>query len=166
MDYLLGGNNDLAVLASIDVKTETGRSNTGVITQLTQLPKALNRRTSEELLGMRLKSYLVLCYVRDHPGTTQHELERAMLMDANGVVILLNELEAARYSIRRRDPDDRRRHLVELTSAGLRAIERADKARESIEDEVLAPLSPEERLTMRNLIERVLDGLRQAEPRT
>ena len=162
----MGGNNDLAVLASIDVKTETGRSNTGVITLLTQLSKALNRRTSEELLGMRLKSYLVLCYVRDHPGTTQHELERAMLMDANGIVILLNELEAARFSVRRRDPNDRRRHLVEVTSAGLRAIERADKARESIEEEVLAPLSPEERVTMRNLIQRVLDGLRQAEPRT
>jgi DNA-binding MarR family transcriptional regulator len=165
MDYLLGGNNDLAVLALIDVKTETGRSNTGVITLLTQLSKALNRRTSEELLGMRLKSYLVLCYVRDHPGTTQHELERAMLMDANGVVILLNELEAARYSVRRRDPDDRRRHLVELTPSGRHAIERADKARESIEDDVLASLTPQERETFRDLVQRVLDGLLQTEPR-
>jgi DNA-binding MarR family transcriptional regulator len=89
-----------------------------------------------------------------------------MFMDANGIVILLNELEAARFSVRRRDPNDRRRHLVEVTPSGLRAIERADKARESIEEEVLAPLSPEERVTMRNLIQRVLDGLRQAEPRT
>jgi len=165
MDYLTGGNNALAVLASIDVKTETGRSNTGVVTLLTQLSKALHRRTSEELLGMRLKAYLVLSYVRDHPGTTQHELERAMLMDANGVVILLNELEAARYSVRRRDPDDRRRHLVELTAAGRHAIERADKARESIEEEVLATLTPQERVTFRELIQRVLDSLLQSEPR-
>jgi DNA-binding MarR family transcriptional regulator len=166
MDYLRGGNNGVAVVPSTDMKTAGQRSDTGVISLFTQLSKALNRRTSEELLGMRLKAYLALGYVRDHPGTTQHELERAMLMDANGIVILLNELEAARFSVRRRDPNDRRRHLVEVTPAGLRAIERADKARESIEDEVLAPLSPEERLTMRNLIERVLDGLRQAEPRT
>ncbi len=154
-----------AVLPSIDVKTETGRSNTGVISLLTQLSKALHRRTSEELLGMRLKAYLVLSYVRDHPGTTQQELERAMLMDANGVVILLNELEAARYSVRRRDPDDRRRHLVELTTSGRNALERADKARESIEEEVLAALSPEERETFRELIQRVLDSLLQAETR-
>jgi DNA-binding MarR family transcriptional regulator len=163
MDYLTGGNNAFAVLASIDVKTEAGRSNTGVITLLTQLSKALHRRTSEELLGMRLKSYLILSYVRDHPGTTQHELERAMLMDANGIVILLNELEAAHYSVRRRDPDDRRRHLVELTQAGRHAIERADKARETIEEDVLGALSPKERETFRDLVQRVLEGLLQAE---
>jgi len=152
------------VVASMDVKTET-RSNAGVISLLTQLSKALNRRTSEELLGMRLKAYLALGYVRDHPGTTQHELERVMLMDANGIVILLNELEAARYSIRRRDPGDRRRHLVELTTAGRNALERADKARESIEEEVLSALTAEERVTFRELIQRVLDGLLQAERR-
>jgi DNA-binding MarR family transcriptional regulator len=161
----MAGNNVSAVVASIDVKTETGRSNTGVISLLTQLSKALNRRTSEELLGMRLKSYLVLSYVRDHPGTTQQELERAMLMDANGTVILLNELEAARYSVRRRDPDDRRRHIVELTPAGRHAIERADKARETIEEDVLASLTPTERETFRNLVQRVLEGLLQSEKR-
>ncbi len=165
MDYLMAGNNVSAVVASIDVKTETGRSNTGVISLLTQLSKALNRRTSEELLGMRLKSYLVLSYVRDHPGTTQQELERAMLMDANGTVILLNELEAARYSVRRRDPDDRRRHIVELTPAGRHAIERADKARETIEEDVLATLTPQERETFRNLVQRVLESLLRSEKR-
>ena len=165
MDYSKVGNNAFAVVPSIVVKTETSRSNTGVITLLTQLSKALHRRTSEELLGMRLKSYLVLSYVRDHPGTTQQELETAMLMDANGVVILLNELEAARYSIRTRDPDDRRRHLVQLTPAGRHAIERADKARESIEEDVLASLTPKERETFRDLVQRVLDGLLQAEKR-
>ena len=149
---------------SIDVKTEGRRSETGVVTLLTWLSKALNRRTSEELLGMRLKAYLALGYVREHPGTTQHELESAMLMDANGVVIILNELEALGYSIRRRDPNDRRRHIVELTESGKRALEGADKARESIEDDVLATLTPDERETFRSLIQRVLDGLLQAVP--
>jgi DNA-binding MarR family transcriptional regulator len=148
----------------IDVKTEGQRSETGVITLLTQLSKALHRRTSEELLGMRLKAYLVLTYVRDHPDTTQQELEHAMLMDANGVVIILNELETMGFSIRRRDPNDRRRHIVELTPSGGRALEGADKARESIEDDVLATLTPDERVTFRSLIQRVLDGLLQAVP--
>jgi DNA-binding MarR family transcriptional regulator len=148
----------------IDVKTDGQRSESGVITLLTQLSKALHRRTSEELLGMRLKAYLVLGYVREHPGTTQQELEHAMLMDANGVVIILNELEAMGLSVRRRDTNDRRRHIVELTASGARALERADKARESIEDEVLAPLTPDERATFKSLIQRVLDSLLQAVP--
>ena len=110
---------------------------------------------------MRLKPYMALGYIRDHPGATQQELESAMVMDANGVVLLLNELEAAGLSIRRRDPQDRRRHIVEITAAGGHAVERADKARESLEDEVLADLSAEERGTLRTLVKRVLDSLLQ-----
>jgi DNA-binding MarR family transcriptional regulator len=75
--------------------------------------------------------------------------------------LILNELEAAQFSIRKRDPQDRRRHIVEMTAAGKHAIERADKARESLEDEVLAPLSADERNTLRKLVQRVLDGLLQ-----
>src|ERR671936_2956606 len=90
----------------------------GLIALLTQLYKSLNRRSTEELLGMRLKEFLVLSFVRDHPGTTQQELGEAMLLDPNTVVLLLNELESRGFSIRRRDAEDRRRHVVEITPAG------------------------------------------------
>jgi DNA-binding MarR family transcriptional regulator len=145
----------------MDVKADSSRSEPGLVSLLTQLQKALHRRSSEELLGMRLKPYMALGYIRDHPGATQQELENALFMDANSVVLILNELEAAQFSIRKRDPQDRRRHIVEMTAAGRHAIERADKARESLEDEVLAPLSAEERNTLRKLVQRVLDGLLQ-----
>ena len=143
----------------MDVKNGERRRDGGFVSLLTQIHKALNRRTDEQLLGMRFKPYMTLGYVRDHPGTTQQEVESAMFMDANSVVLILNELEAAQFSIRRRDPDDRRRHIVEVTPAGRRALERADKARETLEDEVLQPLSAEERRTLRSLLERVLEGL-------
>ncbi len=55
-------------------------------------------------------------------------------MDANNVVLLLNELEDLRYVARIRDPGDRRRHLVDLTTAGARALTRAERAQEQIED--------------------------------
>jgi len=80
-------------------------------------------------------------------------------MDDNTVVLLLNELEAAGFSVRRRDPGDRRRHIVEITPAGRRAIERAEKAQEGIEDELLGDLSTEERGTLTKLLNRVMDGL-------
>jgi DNA-binding MarR family transcriptional regulator len=134
-------------------------SDTGLIALLVQINKALHRRTSEELLGMRLKQFLLLGYVRDRGAVSQQELETGLLMDANSVVLLLNETEAAGLSVRRRDPADRRRHMVELTAAGRVAVERAEKARESIEDEVLADLSPEERATLRKLLRRLLDSL-------
>lgn len=134
-------------------------SDTGLIALLIQINKALHRRTSEELLGMRLKLFLLLGYVRDRGAVSQHELETGLLMDANSVVLLLNEAEAAGFSIRKRDPADRRRHMVEITDAGKAAVERAEKAREGIEDEVLSDLSAEERKTLRNLLKTVLGGL-------
>src|SRR5579864_1215150 len=143
----------------MDVKNGESRRDGGFVSLMTQIHKALNRRTGEELLGMRFKPYMTLGYIRDHPGTTQQELENALFIDANTVVLLLNELEAAHYSMRRRDPNDRRRHIVELTAAGRRAVERADKAREGLEDEVQRNLSAEERRTLRQLLERVLESM-------
>ena len=143
----------------MDVKKDEPRSDPGFVSLLTQLYKALNRRSGEDLLGMRFKPYMVLGYVRDHPGTSQQELESALFMDANSVVLILNELEAAQFSVRRRDPNDRRRHMVEITAAGRRALDRADKAREGLEDEVLSALSGDERNSLRRLLERVLESL-------
>lgn len=145
----------------MDVKVGERRQDGGFVSLLTQVHKALNRRTDEQLLGMRFKLYMTLGYIREHPGTSQQELESGLFMDANSVVLLLNELETAQLSIRKRDPNDRRRHIVEITAAGRRALERADKARESLEDEVLGGLSADERKTLRSLLQRVLEGLLQ-----
>src|SRR6266849_4870132 len=130
MDYLESGNDSHLVVGSEVVKMESG-SNTGLIALITQISKALHRRTTEELLGMRLKQFFLLGYVRDHGngGVSQQELETALLIDANSVVLLLNELEAAGLSVRRRDQHDRRRHLVELAASRRVAVERAEKAR-------------------------------------
>ena len=141
----------------MNVKDE--KPKVGLVPLFMQVQKAFNRRTGEDVLGMRFKPYMVLCFVRDHPGTSQQELENALFLDANTVVLILNELEAAQFSVRRRDPNDRRRHMVEITAAGRRALERADKARESLEDEILGPLDAGERQTLRRLLERVLEGL-------
>jgi DNA-binding MarR family transcriptional regulator len=135
------------------------RRDGGFVSLLTQVHKALNRRTGEDVLGMRFKPYMVLGYIRDHAGISQQELESALFMDANTVVLILNELEAGQLSVRKRDPNDRRRHIVEITAAGRRALEKADRARESLEDEVLRGLSADDKKTLHRLLERVLDGL-------
>ena len=94
----------------------TGRDEgPGLIALLTQLSKSFYRRSTEEMLGMRLQEFLVLSYLRDHLGTTQQELGEAMLLDPNTVVLLLNELESRGYTIRRRDAEDDRRQDCEET---------------------------------------------------
>jgi DNA-binding MarR family transcriptional regulator len=130
--------------------------NTGSIVLLTRLARVVYRRSSEELLGIRLKELMGLAYLREHRETTQQAFCENMHLDANNCVLFLNELEEAGFATRRRDPSDRRRHLLELTDAGLQALEHAERAQDAIEDDVLAALSAEERLTLRGLLARAL----------
>jgi DNA-binding MarR family transcriptional regulator len=130
----------------------------GSIVLLTRLARVVYRRSTEELLGIRLKELAALAYLRDHEEVAQQLLTQALCLDANSCVLLLNELEAAGYAERRRDASDRRRHRVALTPAGRRALERAERAQESIEDDVLAGLGPEDREQLRQLLSRALES--------
>jgi len=128
-----------------------------------RLAKQFYRRSDEDLLGMQLRHLVALAYVRDHDGCPQQDLADAFCMDANNVVLLLNELEELGYATRLRDPHDRRRHVVELTSAGRTALARSEQAQGKIEDEVLQALAPEERDTLRQLLSRALLSMEPVE---
>ncbi len=129
----------------------------GVTVLVTQLSRLIYRRTSEDLLGMRVKEFAALAMLRDHSPIPQQELSEVMCIDANNLVLLLNELEAREFALRRRDPTDRRRHLVEITDEGLRAFDNAEKGIESVEDEVLARLTDQERSRLQELLAKTLD---------
>jgi DNA-binding MarR family transcriptional regulator len=128
----------------------------GTLTLISRLSKMSIRRTSDEMLGMSLRNYLAVSYIAE-PGTiSQQQLGEILGIDANNMVLLLNDLEEAGLTRRVRDPADRRRHIVEITEHGRTAYERAQRARESVEDEVLAALSAEERATLHRLLAKAL----------
>jgi DNA-binding MarR family transcriptional regulator len=126
-------------------------------TLLSRLAKKISRSAQEKELGMRPRHFWVLSFLSDHDGVPQHELGDAFMLDANNAVLLLNELEAARYIERRRNPQDRRRHLVFLTAAGRRALSSARDAYAATEDAVLVRLSQRERETLRALLTKALE---------
>jgi DNA-binding MarR family transcriptional regulator len=137
------------------MQTETP---TGSIVLLTRLARLVYRRSTVELVGMGLKELAALAYLRDHDQASQQGLIEGLCIDANNCVLLLNELEALDYVERRRDPQDRRRHLVRITVAGMLALEHAERAQGSVEDELLGSLSPDERFTLQQLLSRALEG--------
>lgn len=128
----------------------------GAIVLLSRLAKVAFRRTDPDRLGMSMRWYVTLSILDDHDGVSQQALGESLCIDANNLVLLLNELEAAEYAERRRDPLDRRRHLVHITTKGRRALDRAERAQERVEEEVLATLSADERATLRELLARAL----------
>jgi len=129
----------------------------GTIVLLIRLSKAVYRRATDEVLGIRLKEYVTLFNLRDG-ARAQSELCATMHLDPNNCVLLLNDLEAAGHVERKRDPADRRRHIVEMTPAGRKALLQAESAMESLEDEVLGALAPDEREVLRGLLGRALAG--------
>jgi len=149
------------MIRTIDDMGLEGGCAPGSMVLMSRLAKQFYRRSDEELLGMHLRHLVALAYVRDHDACPQQDLADAFCMDANNVVLLLNELEELGYVARLRDPGDRRRHLVQLTRAGRTALSRSELAQAAIEDEVLGALEPEERKTLRHLLAR---ALRSVEP--
>jgi DNA-binding MarR family transcriptional regulator len=129
----------------------------GSMVLLTRLSRVVYRRANESVLGLSLKEYMALNNLREQPNVTQQALGDALHLDANNCVLLLNVLEAGHLAERRRDRTDRRRHIVELTPAGRVAVERADRALESVEDEVLGALSAAERAMLHRLLLRALE---------
>ena len=129
----------------------------GTVVMLMRLATAIKKRSTEELMGVKLRQLMLLSYLRYGAPALQQQLCEALWLDANNCVLLLNELEDMGYIERRRDPADRRRHVVELTDEGRAALERAERAQESIGDELFAALSEEERATLRSLLGRALE---------
>jgi DNA-binding MarR family transcriptional regulator len=77
------------------------------------------------------------------------------------MVATVNELADRELVERAPDPSDRRRNIVSLTAAGKRQLRRLEKQLAECQDELLAPLSPEERQRLTELLSRLLDHHRR-----
>jgi DNA-binding MarR family transcriptional regulator len=147
---------DVAMTSTLEHMGQGSACEPGTMLLMSRLAKQFYRRSDEHLLGVQLRHLVALAYVRDHDACPQQDLADAFCMDANNVVLLLNELEELGYAARLRDPHDRRRHLVQLTAAGRTALARSERAQKAIEDEVLGALEGDERKTLRQLLARAL----------
>jgi DNA-binding MarR family transcriptional regulator len=126
---------------------------------LSRLVKAIYRRATEEALGMNIKRYMTLSNLQGPGELPQQELCGLMHLDPNNCVLLLNDLESVGYIQRVRDTADRRRHIVQITRAGRKAVDRAEEALGAVEAEVLGDLSAEERETLRRLLVRASEAV-------
>jgi DNA-binding MarR family transcriptional regulator len=125
---------------------------------LSQLNRVVYRRATEDVLGIRLKQLIALEILARNEGCLQQELGATLMVDPNNCVLLLNELDDHGYVERQRDPQDRRRHIVVITAAGVKALKKAEAKLEELEDEVLSNLTAAERAQLRDLLVRAMDG--------
>jgi DNA-binding MarR family transcriptional regulator len=131
---------------------------TGTMGLLSQLNRVVYRRATEDVLGIKLKQLIALEILAKNEGCLQQELGATLMVDPNNCVLLLNELDDHGYVERRRDPKDRRRHIVVITAAGVKALQKAEAKLEALEGEVLANLDAAEREQLGDLLARAMDG--------
>src|SRR5947199_8749659 len=93
--------------------------------------------------GLSPRHLGVLFEVDAHP-TSQQALIDSIGVDPSKLVGLLNDLEAEGLIVRRRDPEDRRRHIVELSKEGRARLGAGKQAASKVEDRLFVGLDSAE----------------------
>jgi DNA-binding MarR family transcriptional regulator len=140
--------------------TDTAASTQQSLVLISHLAR-ITQRSSEAALdptGLRPRHLIALSVLREQGATTQGALGEALRLDPSNLVGLLNELEQRGLLERRRDPDDRRRHIVEVSAAGRQALLDAERALVGVQDDVLGALDEDERATLHALLLRAAGG--------
>src|SRR3954454_24857232 len=123
---------------------EERRSSPGLLLALLGQDAMRRLREAHTAHDLMPRQFQLLGLLADHGPMGQRELGQAMATDPSILVTRLNPLEADGYIARTRDPADRRRHVVTLTHAGRRQLERAAEAQREAEDAIFAGLSADQ----------------------
>lgn len=102
------------------------------------------------------REYAVLLLLEAHPRLWQSQIAEALGLDRTTVTYLVDGLEKRDWVARRRDPADRRAHVVGLTEAGEQALAEIKPAVTEAKKELLAPLSEDEQDQLRDLLMRLI----------
>jgi len=103
--------------------------------------------------------WLVLLSLKSRPTANQRELAAAVGIQDATLTHHLNGMEADGLLTRRRDPADRRVHLVELTEAGDAAFRRLRTVAQHYDTRLRTGFSDSELETLRGLLGKLRDNV-------
>jgi DNA-binding MarR family transcriptional regulator len=113
---------------------------------------------SLDAVGLTYPQYLTMLALWEADGSaTVGGLGRRLHLDSGTLTPLLKRLETAGYVERRRDPDDERRVIVDLTAAGADLQQRVAGVPATVAGQL--DLSPAEGVALHTLLQRVLHAL-------
>ena len=133
---------------------------------ITQLAGTAGRLVGEKFsaAGARGYHYRVLHSLYYDGPTTQANLGRRTGIYPSDMVATLTELQAGGFTMRVLDKSDKRRYLVEITPDGKRRAEELAEKAAGIQDDLLEPLTPEQREELTKLLSILYEHHRQGFP--
>ncbi|EBA06789.1 MarR family winged helix-turn-helix transcriptional regulator [Sagittula stellata] len=124
------------------------------------LRKAYQRNSNIflELVPGRLTTtqFAIMHRLAEDGPMSQNLLGRSVAMDGATTKGVVDRLIARELLVTRRDPKDRRRHLVSLTPKGIALINEAVEAAIRVTNETLAPLREREKETLLRLLAKII----------
>jgi DNA-binding MarR family transcriptional regulator len=103
--------------------------------------------------GFETYDYGVLAMLAEGARVTQAHIADALALDPSRLVALLDSLEDRALITRERDPQDRRRHVVTITTKGERELAKLREIVGELEEEFLAPLDAGSRKKLHELLQ-------------
>ena len=107
--------------------------------------------------GLRSYHYRLLAALEEWGPASQADLGRSTGIDRSDVTAALAELESRHLIERTVDPEHKRRNIVTLTPEGVEQLRNLDTIVDTIQGELLAPLTATQRRQFITLISRLLD---------
>jgi DNA-binding MarR family transcriptional regulator len=119
-----------------------------------RLDRVLRRRLSAALepTGLTLPAYTALSVLRGQDGLSNARLARRSLVTPQSMSEVLALLVDKGYVRRSAEPGHGRVIRMELTEAGSRALELCDRAVDTVEQEMLGDLGPDEATGLRDVL--------------
>jgi DNA-binding MarR family transcriptional regulator len=141
-----------------ELAVETPFSSTGVL--FVQLGRTARRWFGAALAPLELKPPQVGALHQLGGGSmSQQALGDALDLDASNLVAVLNDLEDKGLITRRRDPEDRRRHIVEITETGVERLADVGVLVADVEERLVAALDEEQRAQLQELLTTIVASL-------
>jgi MarR family transcriptional regulator, lower aerobic nicotinate degradation pathway regulator len=142
--------------------------------ELYQRPGFLFRRCRQRLgalylkriadVDLTLQQFTALHAINEYPWIEQTSLCNIIMLDRSTVATQLAKLEEKGLLTRKPASDNPRKNLIKLKPAGRSMLARVGPLLDSIEDDLLAILSPAERGTLIELLSRVADVQDESQP--
>jgi MarR family transcriptional regulator, transcriptional regulator for hemolysin len=129
--------------------------------QLTRSARFVSRAFDDALTqaGGSLPVWLVLLNLKIHQQANQRRLAEAVGISEATLTHHLGTMERDGLLARRRDPSNRRSHVIELTASGEAAFTRLAAAARAFDQQLRTDLEPAEITTLRALLVRLCQNV-------